>query len=260
MSKFKLPLLLFLLLSCTMQAFASNRPVSLNLFSSFFNPDPLHLSGPISQDDKKLLKKITNLVVKPGCDPHVFDKPNVFHRLTTVRLCDKDNTTLYLKGLAKNYSNIRKLLIIQPDKTLDIDSIRYLRLLTKLQSLSIFCKVENSDELALSIPKKIVELNLANPNAIKGSFSKLYYLSLTDCSIEENFFEQFNAPNLGEIRLCSVSMSSETIKKLSLFKKLQYIYLDRKSFDTNKKEAVVKSTSARVLDYNCRNLSEYNSF
>gem|GEM_PF-3652263 len=208
---------------------------------SYGDYDQLRADRPLTPSERSAYRRAKILNIFTGADVDLLDRPEGFSNLKVVTIENPANEHI-LESLARNYKNIGALSIKQ-SSALSAREMSMLPNFKKLTNLELHCTLSEPTQLKQSLPSDLQTLWLSQ-NCELPRLTKLGQLNVADCSVNADFFEHLDAPNLTDLDLLSATIEDGALDSLKRFKHLSYLSLPSSCRD--QRERISKLTSARI--------------
>lgn len=220
--------------------------------------DTIIVDRPLNAKDESEINKHKIDFVEALLDApnDLFENGSIFHQLKGVTIeCSESVNNRMLHSLAENFSDIRKLTIIQKEP-ISTDSLTLLKKFKKLQYLGLIGDLAAPQKFSEYCPVDIKEINVTSNTALDWTFPsnlpKLERLSINSVKITSNFLNSIQAPQLNYLYVDSIT--EDACSALTKFKNLKHLLIMKESVSDTCYQIIQK---LRLKELCCGDLSVY---
>lgn len=179
--------------------------------------DPKTITEPLTQAEKRRLAllHISFVTVEEQADKTVFSDPRMFKHMDSALLNSQKHNEEYLKDLACNYSQIKRLTVTQT-KPLSDNALRALSGLRDLDYLQLDCPLATPSLLPQVLPNSLDRLQIADAWPLPA-MPQLTTLDINYCRLEKSFISNLRAPKLDHLNLNRVEIVKGALKDVGKF-------------------------------------------
>lgn len=154
------------------------------------------------------------VTISDGAESNVFEDPKLFPDVWQVTLKPTPFTSIYLKDLARNYPQLRNLVVTQ-GVTLTVDDLANIRNM-RLKYLTLTCRVSGATDLSSYLPSQLRWLQIAHAFKLPP-LNSLEDFCLENCNcVQPGYLSALQMPKLATLSLrgsvLEPSVLSETVK------------------------------------------------